>query len=49
LAVDPHVLEAEEQAQMETEIKEEEQSALQQLRRFFSNNPDVETKCIFRI
>ena len=45
LAVDPQVLEAEEQAEIEAEIKEEEENTLQQLRRFFSNNPDIEAKC----
>ena len=45
LAVDPNVLEAEEQAVIEAEVKEEEQNVQNQLRHFFSNYPDVEARC----
>jgi len=50
LAVDPQILEQEhldDQAQMEAEIKEEELNVQDSLRKYFSNHPEVEPKCIF--
>ncbi len=46
LAVDPHVLELEERAEIEAEIKEEELTSQESLRRYFSSHLDIEAKCL---